>query len=239
MTEKIKMKVLNRPEVSPPGGYSLYQVEPTKVRITAKSLAGLEQAVRKHYKLNEIPIPPNIRQLVETWLCDRLGEEFWRYRGGPAIEYKRPLPETLPKTPGGPARKTKKRKFTMSQIENFTRALVGPIRRKEFVTEQEFMRRDAKCANCPLTSSEPGCFSCTAVLAPILRMLMGGKRWNRVSKNKLKVCTACGCLLRAKNWLSEEAITQLTAESDYRQLHSQCWIRDIEPIKNKYSQESK
>ena len=68
----LKFRVRN---VVPPGGY-FYEVPEKFVTLRDSTLSGLVQSLGRYYALNGIPVPENMAELVEDFICRQAPEGF-------------------------------------------------------------------------------------------------------------------------------------------------------------------
>ena len=64
------------PRIVPPGGRYFYEVPETKAYIEAPTRGGVITAIRAHYEVNSIPVPTNIDEMLQEFMCRRLPKGF-------------------------------------------------------------------------------------------------------------------------------------------------------------------
>jgi len=174
----------------PPGGKYFYFVPETKTALEHSTMDKLLENVRWHYANNRLQEPENLRALVEHHMCLQMP---------PGVCSGKP-------EPGDKIRRI----FRLAEVLDFSRLIftraVSLATRSEFhVSQEEADRRAGICAACPKQASGfcPTCDQLEAHAAPWLVNL--DKQRTRHDA-KLTVCSVCGCLLRAKVWISLAAL---------------------------------
>lgn len=62
--------------IVPPGGRYMYMVPETKVVLSSTSMSGVIEQVISHLHTNELPVPDNLRDLVEDYICRQVPAGF-------------------------------------------------------------------------------------------------------------------------------------------------------------------
>lgn len=67
------LRALRYPRYVPPGGAWFYRIEPQGINIESRqSLDDVESQVARFYRANNIPVPENLRALIEDHMCQHL-----------------------------------------------------------------------------------------------------------------------------------------------------------------------
>jgi len=137
----------------PPGGRFFYEVPETKLFLESLGpLDALVQLVQKHYEVNNIPVPENLRVLVEDFICRNVMDGFCEG-------------EESGKSPKGIYRN-----LTFWQIVENTRKNLGHT---AWIDQAEAERRADICLRCPHNLRHM-CTSCNG-LRQTVRGLTGGR----------------------------------------------------------------
>ena len=185
----------------PPGGLYFYLVEQTGAKFSHPSMAGCMALVKAHMKANNIPVPPNLEEVIEDYICHNVPGGFCT----------------------GSSDRPRKRFLSFTQIREGTRIMWQKANLKSdefFVPVEEADRRALVCANCPKHVHDV-CTSCTSDFASFLRALLAGRRKSKYDE-LLDTCGVCGCLLKAKVHLSVKALA-VTQKHEYP---DNCWLRN-------------
>jgi hypothetical protein len=199
MTRRIKSRSL-----VPRRGWRALQEDGEIVK--GPSFKGLLTAVSQYRMANGLPVPANIRRLVEEQIClameqDGEGEECGR------CAY---LSEEDSKNP--PA--LRDWKHGPGSLLNFGRAaavVVGEMAVGEpvCVSKEEAERRAAVCSQCPHNVNIVNCWGC-GELGKVFRAIQGGLETSLDAR--LESCDRCGCALKTKVWITDDALTKVERE---------------------------
>jgi hypothetical protein len=170
------------------------------------SFKALLNAVEQYRVANGLPVPANIRRLVEEQLCRSMekngeGEECGRC----AFLNENDLtnPPELREWRHGPR-----------SLVNFGKAVavvVGEMAtgKPVCVSREEAERRAGVCAQCPYNINIGNCWGC-GELGRIFRSVQGGLETSQDSR--LESCDRCGCALKTKVWITDDALTKVERE---------------------------
>jgi hypothetical protein len=189
----------------PPDGIFAYIVPETGMAFDATRLEVLVNQVSEHYVANKLAVPQNLEAIIIDYVCRRMPT-------GACIG----VPE-----PGLPVFKT----LSVSQIRDFSKLLyyrvTSAVRNEDpYVKLGEAARRAAICAACPLNLKSV-CSTCDGLKEFGGRFLFDPDKQTTPHDAELKVCTICGCLLRAKVHYSLEALAKAVTPHDYP---IWCWL---------------
>lgn len=195
-------KLLTR-ETVPPDGFRYRQPETGKWSISETYDNWVKQAY-EHIKGNQLPMPPNLQQVMEQQLCSTLPpgwcEEFDPNRVEPLTRMHRG-----------------------DIIEGMKVFSIWFLQGQPFVDQVEAERRAAICANCYLNVQVEGCTSCHKVAEDLTSKV------STSLDSKLQACAVCKCLLRAKVHFPLDILN--TTDSDWKQntYPDFCWLKKDGP----------
>ena len=183
----------------PPGGLWFYRPAPDAVIVKARTFHELEELLRA----GPHPLPDNLREAVEDFMCEYL-----------------PV--------GACARAGKHARLSLQSVVTFTdfmaRSLMSRFSKGEtvYVSEEEAARRAKICASCPL-HAPAFCSSCLSLGQKLAASLPAGRRVPEAEK--LGACSACGCMLSLKVHFKKELFEPLFSgkKPDY---HPSCWMHN-------------
>jgi hypothetical protein len=197
----------------PPGGWRYIQPE-TGFEFKANLYRDIERKVRDHREANGIPVG-DLRKDIECFVCAQLP------RGAESCEAD--IPGEIP---GDIALKTK---FNMDDVKRFIQSAAAALGKRGLVDQETADARANVCAACPLNMPVPGCWRCEG-LADWLFRLIGTRK--TIHASRLRQCGVCGCSLKAKLWLPQDAARKV---SEGYKFPSWCWLNKapstgIEPV---------
>lgn len=192
---------LNRRDEVPPGGFR-YLVEETRTWVTGQHYDDWRNNIKKHYAVNNIPLPANIEDKMEEFLC-----------------------RILPPGQCNHQPPSRTHRLTMNGIISGTKTLLGFFTggRKK-VSQEEADNRSDICSRCPYNQKPDGCHSCSlSELHNVVNSIVGAKktRWS----DHLNGCTLCSCSLEAKVWLELDLLQSNTSEDINNELPEWCWLK--------------
>lgn len=173
----------------------------------AGDMDNLVFAVQRHYSANKIPIPKNLRLVMEDYICSINPPTFCKG------EYDA---ESASQASIMNAQKIKEATAMAS-----TRLKWGPDRFLAPIEEAE--DRALTCLPCP-DNFKGICTTCNGLKDYVVKAI--GDRVTRFD-DKLGVCTHCSCLVKAKVHISKEALRVVTPPSSVEQYPAHCWMREI------------
>ena len=201
MTEPQRARFMHAGTVPPIGWIYEIEHEGETFRFQSPMQIGLMQQLKRWYadKKLEWPGDPETRARIEHFICQRLPKGFCV--GGPdepAVPY-----------------------LSVRMIKDATRLIVGRLfNRKDFFVEQaEAERRAAICANCP-SNLHGICTSCPGneFFDLFGWFVRAGKKTSVDAA--LDTCRVCKCLLRAKVWVQQSTLNELSQHT----YPENCWL---------------
>lgn len=176
-----KLIRITRDIEQPPGSW-VYTVPETGLVVRSASAKGLAVKVRAHLEANGKEIPQPWGEWFEDALCKQMnlghpycGQEVVRPRG-PYVH------------------------LNLHLAERFLKTILGLIRKRELVPQEEAERRANICmtsgpdgGKCPNNIVVGGCRGCYFIDSALSRLLKG-----RNTVAQPDTCRNCGCLLKAK-----------------------------------------
>ena len=178
----------------------------------------LEDDVVRNYRVNHLPVPTDLRQLMTDYLCKQLPEGWCRDGNRGFVGFVRGL------------------------LHEFQRILQGTITLSDWmlsegakrVDDSEAMRRASICQKCPFNQPPIGCSSCSiAALNKIVEKFLGGQ--SMPLDSQLESCMICGCHLRVKVRVPMDVLKRHIKPEQMLQFppaHESfvgCWLREQEP----------
>lgn len=155
--------------MEPPGGW-IYKDPSTNCVIQGMNLNDLVNKVREHRESNELAIPDDIADQVETFICYRIPQDLVIGK----IERKI--------TP-----------HSLHAIQKFTQEFLQSLKNAKLVTQEQAEERAKICLACPLNTSVV-CMDCNGLDAWIRSW--NGNRKTSVD-DKLHACLADGVFIQA------------------------------------------
>ena len=200
------LRVVNLVDV-PRGGFHFDVIE-TGVTIKASSIARLKAMVRSHFDANRLRVPPDFDSIIETTACRNLGEHanHWCCDTADGSPYE--------------ARPARRSRWTAADVLRFARTVKdwGLKTGFAFVDQAEATRRASICATCPMNVRIAGCLGCAGVEALVTSMKGDRKTPDDI---RLETCDVCGCYLKAKVWLPDDAL-----DNSGLTYPSHCWQKN-------------
>lgn len=179
-----------------------YPIEETKVILVSSGWRSLVDEVRSHMKGNNIPVPPNLSEIMQDWWCKNVSDSNCG---------EKPVPGARDLT---------------ALAERFLRTAKSFIfNGGQKVPQGEAERRAAICATCPLNSKD-GSFCATCFLRGMVSSAVTmASRWTTSKDSELHFCKVCGCKLAIKIHIP-------TSDMDHKDLKDawpeHCWMRKPE-----------
>ena len=192
------MKTLKDKSTVPPRGYSYTQKE-TGHTIQANSLNQLFTYVIEHRKANNLPVPFNIQEHIETSFCEE-------------------RPELCKDSETKPA--NIKKNISFNDALRFTKTLVSAGLKR--CGQAEADQRAAICLMCEDNINPVGCSSCKrGIVKKAVSFIVGNKETPYDSS--LKSCKHCGCFNAAQVWIPLDALRKTISKEENDALPSHCW----------------
>jgi hypothetical protein len=198
----------NRPDSVPPGGVYFYELDvggSAPIRFEShKTVRDLVWEIKSFCDLNKIPIPEHLEAKVVEFMCDNLPAGFCRNSS------------------------SNPRKFlTITQVKDFTNLIIKralSFSPTSFITSKEVAEERARiCSTCPL-NDRSRCTVCGGLLS-LVRKLVGRRETSY--DPVLGTCMLCGCLLRVKIHVSNEALKAATTKPPADQIPDFCWLNEV------------
>jgi len=193
------MRRLKSETTAPPDFYR-YTVPETGYRIEAVDSSTWEDKTRAHLTANGIPIPDNLRAIMQDQLCASLPPEYCEYHDGKWVDLR----------------------LDWADIVRGTKALVLAAV-GGFVHQEEAERRANICRSCPFNVRVGSCTACKAS-----KYLIGEIAKKSTSNDaKLLNCGVCKCSLLAAVHVPLDVLTS-TDDPAHRELYpiEWCWKRE-------------
>lgn len=178
---------LLRKNTVPTGGAWFYTIPETGATLEDRmSLDGLVLKAQAHYEHNKLTPPPNLRDLIEDYICDRMPAGVCS--GDPATV----------------------RRLGFFDVLRATELLFHRAVRGEgiLVEREESGRRASICASCPLNLQHM-CTTCNGLRETFQKLVA---RRSTAFDNRLGVCSACGCGLVAKVHVKKKFLPPMPAD---------------------------
>ena len=192
------MKTLKDTTTVPPKGYAYIQQE-TGYEIKANSLNQLIIYVTNHRKANNLPVPFNIDQQVESYICDKRPELC---KGS----------EIKPSNPEA--------KLSFDSALRFTKTLMSAGLKR--CGQAEADQRATICLMCEDNVDPVGCSSCKrGIIKKAVSFIVGNKETPYDSS--LKSCKHCGCFNAAQVWIPLDALRKTISKEENDALPAHCW----------------
>jgi hypothetical protein len=192
--------------------------------IKGASFKSLIHVVEQYRTANALPVPPNLRRLVEEQICrameqDGEGEECGRCAFLSENDFDNP--SELRQWAHGPR-----------SLVNFGKAVavvVGEMAtgKPVCVSREEAERRAGVCAQCPFNINIGNCWGC-GELGRIFRSIQGGLSTSKDAR--LQSCDRCGCALKTKVWITDDALSKVEGEQGIgvAEFPEWCWRSAIQ-----------
>lgn len=191
------MKRLIPTSLTPPGGYRYTQPE-TSHTMTASSFHVLVDRVVQHRKANNLPVPFNIDDAVEMYICHERPE----------------LCEERGKVTAG------SQPLTLGLAVRLTKTLIAAGKRR--VEQGEADRRSEICSTCPDNVEPSGCTGCNKpMVKKAVEFIVSGNK--TAYDSSLKSCKHCGCFNAAQVWIPLDALQSVISEGENDNLPDHCW----------------
>lgn len=198
------MRTFRMPNVTPPSGFK-YVVPETGMEVLAGGMDNLVVSVQRHYAVNKLPIPKNLRAVIEHYLCLINPETFCRGEYEPGDQ------QTVNITTSA-----------IKEATNYASARLkwGPD--KFLCSQAEADRRASICVSCP-ENYRGICTTCNGLKDYVVKAI--GDRVTAYD-SRLGVCSRCSCLVKAKVHISMPAIRAVTPPADFDKYPANCWMHE-------------
>lgn len=198
--------------VVPPGAF-YYVVPETGQRVPqagVTSLYGCIEAVKSHYRANNLVIPSGLKASIEQFNCAKAPPGFCLDGDGHVQ-----APTELPDVRG----------TAIEQVLQGTKTIATWIT-EGTVSEEHAAQRAAVCVTCPHHGDTP-CPKCKAGLLERLKTMVtvALRRDPLPWERDLKSCGICGCALKLKIWCLHSAIVKNTRAKQLAAFPPHCWVQ--------------
>jgi hypothetical protein len=194
------MLKLARKNVTPPGGFR-YVDSDTNQKFSAPDMARLVKKVTVHRTSNKLPIPDDLPERIEDWLCGKMPAGICKDSRGRTVRY-------------GAAHKTAESAVRATMLIHRIMQRASRSNVKTRVANA----RAAVCRDCSKNLPFAGCMSCRGVRS-IIENLKRGRR--TAHDDKLMACGICGVLNQIHVFIDEQTIIETTKKASGYPEH--CW----------------
>lgn len=209
---------LNTTRIMPQGGYRYFVAEtatwiPAQGHEAFVTFEQLQNEVRRHYRASSLQIPPQLDDMMQEFICHRLG----------------PLASDFCNRAGIRVRSAAASRvfgFSLAEVEQGTASIVDWFLKAggRRVDNTLIVARTNACAACPHNDSPVGCDGCGGGrLKDIISRVLAGHILP--SDSKLRSCRICGCGLRVKTRVPLAVLLPHMPEEQLRALPEFCWIK--------------
>jgi hypothetical protein len=175
--------------------------------------------VEQYRRANNLPVPANVRRMVEDQICAAMEAAGNGEDKGRCAYLKEDDAENPPEL--------RDWKHGIKSLVAFGKAVsvvAGELAvgKQVCVSREEAERRAGVCAQCPYNLNLGNCWSC-GELGRLFRSVQGGLQTSMDSR--LQSCDRCGCNLRTKVWVTGEALDKVEKEQGIEpsSFPSWCW----------------
>ena len=194
----LRYRVPESGEVIPPVGQEVHNYN------------DLEDAVRAHYRANQLKVPANLPALIQDQLCRQIPSRFCSDENGNVLRDG--------STIFG---------FNFDVVKQGTATLVDWFVRggAEKVSTEETTRRSKICSTCAFNQPVPGCSSCnSASLHGLVNKIVGVLALP--TDAALNGCSICGCSLKAKVRLPLDVLLRHTSPEQLNKFPAHFWMKE-------------
>ena len=193
------------PNSSPPGGRYVYVQQETKQEFHALNLRKLGEITKAARIANDIPIGINFNREIEDGTCRKILELYPDFTG-------------VEEDNGSQIKSS----WNLNDVVQWTATMADWAKKGfKFVPQEQANERAEICAKCPKNIDVAGCWTCGGV-SKAVGLIRGNH--NTPYDDQLRVCGACGCVLKVLCHLPIDTIAKShTLDMPYA---SVCWLRD-------------
>lgn len=167
-------------------------------------------AIRRHYEMNEYPLPADWREQAEDQLCRLLPAGWCEFADGS-------LPASFIET-----------RFDIHDFINGTVVLGSfKLSRDDVVDAKLAESRALACSRCYMNVEVPGCGACHAA-ANYIAEAAGGKETS--VDQYLKACAVCKCSNKAAVWIPAVHLARGLSDEQLNQLRAVPWCWKAQEI---------
>lgn len=189
---------------APPGQWKYVMPETGQAFGPSPSLDDLLAQLRASYRANGYDVPPNLAELIEAHICQRIPEYCTGYAP----------PQAGPLTIGHML------SVTYHNVLVQTKRFIGIDERVPLAQAEA---RAAVCVSCSENVPRSDCSGCHQATLRNLVVRISGSRGTPYD-DRLNVCRVCLCELRGKVHLPLARLLKLAGESEFARLPSHCWM---------------
>lgn len=187
---------------SPPGEWR-YRVPETGYTLKRSNWPELQDALVAHYKASGYPLPPDLFENVEAFICAN-APDFCE--GGPVTRPKFDLAHTF--------------SVVVQGTRTLSNWLVGG---RTYVPQLVAEKRASICVTCVYNTEPQGCTGCNSkVLAEAVQLVVGKRATSFDSR--LHACRVCACQLKAKVHLPLANLLKYMPAEQQALLPPHCWL---------------
>ena len=187
--------------ITPPDGWR-YHVPDTETTVKGNHWGHLLARVEEHLKANNLPVPLNLEEYVENYMCSLFPDKCKEVDAHPPLD---------------------RRKMTVGDVLRFT-AMIGAdmLNGRKRVSNDEANRRADICVGCRDNIDPDGCSTCNrGKMEKLIEALTGAIATKRDSQ--LRSCRHCGCINRAQVWFPLDILQKFTTKEVNNALPANCW----------------
>jgi hypothetical protein len=202
----IKLYFPNRTQ-APPGGWR-YLVKETGVEIHGVNEGNCIEAVKKHYRANNLVPPYDLSYEMEQYICSKVPD----YCGSnePRLSFWEGF------------------KRTTKQFVTGTKTIATWLKEGRSATQEQAESRAKICASCKLNQEPLDCVTCKAQdIVGFVNGVLGGRSTSLDSQ--LHGCEPCGCSNKVKVHVPLDIIRDKMPEPIRRKLPANCWVLTEKP----------
>lgn len=195
---------------SPPAGWR-YRVPETGQLFRGVSEYQLKSQLEAHYKANSLPIPADISDRIEQFICAQEPDYCTDSHGMKPVGWKEGALHDF--------------KTVIQGTRTLAAWLLGG---KKYVDPAQAESRASTCLNCIQHDTPQGCTSCNSKELKRVVQLVVGDRRTKVHDH-LKSCRVCHCQLAAKVQLPHSVLWSNMPAEQRERLPKTCWLITEQP----------
>ena len=194
-------KLLNA-HFGPRGGWT-YRIPENGLLVNGGTFEALVTEAGNHYRANNLKVPPNLEELILSYVCQTYAECSYD------------------NVPNAAARGIFHRS-AITDVIRFSRTMFDAMVGGEKVTQEEADRRAKICSTCPFNVQPEGCTGCNsrAIKEAVTALTRAGKT---PYDGQLLSCKFCGCFINAMVWFPLSTLQKFTDYDENKELPEWCW----------------
>lgn len=166
----------------------------------------LSSQIVARYKANDLPVPSDLRNRVEDYICARV-PEYCASSGGQITYTSEGLPGFSIKN-------------ILAGTGTLLRWMAGGAKKVDLSLANQ---RAEVCTTCRFNQHPEGCSSCNyPTLMSLVNTIVGGSKTS--SDDSLQACVVCGCSLKAKVHLPHDVLMKNMNRDQVQRLPDFCWL---------------